>query len=63
MYGDELEIIIPGKIEVFKFIIDKLWDSDTDDEIDSVSPGKKGQTVKIHLPIKCEENWIIRRKK
>ncbi|MCI8621692.1 MAG: hypothetical protein HFJ50_08500 [Clostridia bacterium] len=40
-----------------------MWDSETDEEIDSVSPGKKGQTVKLHLPIKCEKNWIIRRKK
>ncbi len=61
--GDELEIIVPGNINVSKFKIDKLWDAETDEEIDSVSPGKKGQRVKIHLPIKCETNWIIRRKK
>jgi len=40
-----------------------LWDVETDEEIDSVSPGKKGQLVKLHLPIACEENWIIRRRK
>lgn len=61
--GDELEIIIPGNIEVYCFNIEKLWDSETEEEIENVSPGKKGQTVKIHLPIKCEKNWIIRRKK
>ncbi len=61
--GDTLEIIIPGTIDVFKFNIDRLWDAETEEEIDSVSPGKKGQLVKIHLPIKCENNWIIRRKK
>ena len=61
--GDNLEILVPGQIEVFKFTIDKLWDYETDEEIDSISPGKKGQLVKIHLPIKCEENWIIRREK
>ena len=61
--GDTLEILIPGQIEVYKFKIDKLWDADTDEEIDSISPGKKGQLVKIHLPIKCEKNWIIRREK
>lgn len=61
--GDELEIIIPGKIEVCKFIIDKLWDIETDREIETVSPGKKGQTVKIHLPVKCDKGWIIRRRK
>jgi len=61
--GDKLEIIIPGNIEVFSFNIDKLWDVETDEEIDSVSPGKKGQLVKMKLPIKCEKDWIIRRKK
>ncbi len=61
--GDELEIIIPRKIETFKFEINRLWDAETDVEIDSVSPGKKGQLVKMHLPIKCEDNWILRRKK
>ena len=61
--GDTLEILIPGQIEVYKFKIEKLWDADTDEEIDSISPGKKGQLVKIHLPIKCEKNWIIRREK
>ena len=61
--GDTLEIIIPGTIDVFKFKIDRLWDAETDEEIESVSPGKKGQLVKMHLPIKCEDNWIMRRKK
>jgi len=61
--GDTLEILIPGQIEVYKFKIEKLWDVETDEEIDSISPGKKGQLVKIHLPIKCEKNWIIRREK
>ena len=59
--GDSLEIIIPGNIESYKFKIDRLWDAETDKEIESISPGKKGQLVKIHLPIKCEQNWIIRR--
>ena len=61
--GDTLEILIPGQIEVYKFKIEKLWDVETNEEIDSISPGKKGQLVKIHLPIKCEKNWIIRREK
>ena len=61
--GDTLEIIVPGQIEVYKFKIEHLWDIETDEEIESISPGKKGQKVKIKLPIKCEENWIIRRKK
>ena len=61
--GDKLEIIIPKKIEPEEFTINKLWDSETDEEIETVNPGKLGQTVKIHLPIKCEEGWVIRRKK
>ena len=61
--GDTLEIIIPGTIDVFKFKIDRLWDAENDREIESISPGRKGQLVKMHLPIKCEKNWIIRRKK
>ncbi len=61
--GDELEIIIPGQIEVYKFIINKLWDEETDNEIDYINPGKQGQKVKLHLPIKCDNGWIIRRKK
>ena len=61
--GDKLEIIIPNKIKVEEFTINKLWDVETDEEIETVNPGKQDQSVKIHLPIKCEEGWIIRRKK
>ncbi len=61
--GDTLEIIIPGQIENYRFTIDMLWDPETDEEINSVNPGRAGQTVKIKLPIKVEKNWIIRRKK
>ena len=61
--GDELEILVPGKLEPVKFTIEKLWDIETDEEIQTVNPGKQGQQVKMKLPIKVEENWIIRRKK
>ena len=61
--GDVLEILIPNKIEPFEFKIEKLYDAETNQEIDAISPGVKGQKVKIKLPIKCEKNWIIRRKK
>ena len=37
--GDALELIIPGKIEPLKFDIEKLWDADTMEEIDTVNPG------------------------
>ena len=61
--GDTLEILIPGTINNYVFNIEKLWDSEINEEIECVNPGKQGQTVKMHLPIKCEENWIIRRRK
>ena len=61
--GDSLEIIIPGQIEPKEFIIEKLWDVETDEEIDTVNPGKQGQQVKMKLPINCEYGWILRRKK
>jgi len=61
--GDILEILIPGTIENYEFKIEELWDSETEESILCVNPGKLGQTVKIKLPIKCEKDWIIRRKK
>ncbi len=61
--GDEMEIIIPYKIEPYSFKIEKLWDVDTKEEISEISPGVKGQKVMMKLPISCEENWILRRKK
>lgn len=61
--GDTLEILIPGTINNYIFKIDKLWNTETEEEIQTVNPGKLGQTVKLKLPIKCEKNWIIRRKK
>ena len=61
--GDTMEILIPNKIDVVTFTIDKLWDAETDEEIQTVNPGKAGQSVKMHLPIKVENGWILRRKK
>jgi len=61
--GDNLEIIIPGKIEPHPFVIDKLWDDETEEEITHVNPGKLGQKVKLKLPMHVEKNWMIRRKK
>ena len=61
--GDVLEILIPDNIAPHRFTIDKLWDSETDEEVEFVNPGKAGQTIKMRLPIECENGWIIRRKK
>ena len=61
--GDKLEIIVPNILEPVEFEIEKLWNDETDEEITEVSPGVKGQRVKIKLPVKCDKDWIIRRKK
>ena len=61
--GDVLELIIPGKVEPYKFTIEKLWDVETDEEIGFVNPGKEGQKVKLHIPVEAKENWILRRQK
>ncbi len=61
--GDILELLVPGKLEPIQFKIENLWDIETDEEIDTVNPGKQGQKVKMVLPIPCEKDWIIRRKK
>ena len=61
--GDTLELIVPRKLEPIQFTIEKLWDYETDEEIDHVNPGKEGQKVKMEIPTKVEEGWILRRKK
>ena len=61
--GDILEIIVPHEIKPVESKIEKLWDEETKEEIQAVNPGKQGQKVELVLPIKCEKDWIIRRKK
>lgn len=61
--GDTIELIVPYKLEPEVFTIKKLWDIETKEEIDSISPGVKGQKVLMEIPIKCEKDWILRRKK
>lgn len=63
MVGDVLEIIVPNQIEPVQFEIEQLYNEETEELMNEVSPGVKGQKVKMKLPIKCEKNWIIRRKK
>ena len=58
-----MEILIPGNITPQEFKIEKLWDTDTDEEVEFVNPGKFGQSIKMHLPMECENGWILRRKK
>jgi len=61
--GDNLEIIVPNQIETVKFKIDKLWDIETNEEIELVNPGKAEQKVKMILPISTEEGYILRKSK
>ena len=58
-----MEILIPGEIEPVVFEIKDLWDTETEMRIETVNPGKAGQTVLMELPITVEKNWILRRKK
>ena len=61
--GDTIEILVPKQLKPVEFKIEKLWDIDTNQEIESVSPGKQNQKVKMALPIKCQKDWILRRRK
>ena len=61
--GDILEVIIPNKITPYEFKIKEMWDSETDEKIQFVNPGKAGQSVKIEIPINVKDGWILRRKK
>ena len=61
--GDTLEFIIPNEIKPQAFAIEKLYDSETNEEISTVNPGKQGQTVILEIPFEVKKGWILRRKK
>lgn len=61
--GDKMEIIVPGQIETVGFVIEEMFDVENNEKIEFVNPGRYGQSVKFKLPIKCENGWLIRRKK
>mgnify|MGYP000162242608 FL=1 len=61
--GDTLELIIPNEIKPQTFTIEKLYDSETGEEINTVNPGKQGQTVILEIPFEVKKGWILRRKK
>ena len=61
--GDKIEIIVPNQIETVNFEIEKLWDIETDEEIETINPGRAEQKVKIKLPIEVEKGYILRRVK
>lgn len=61
--GDTLELIIPNEIKPQAFAIEKLYDSETGEEISTVNPGKQGQKVILGIPFEVKKGWILRRKK
>lgn len=61
--GDTLELIIPNEIKPQAFAIEKLYDSENSEEINTVNPGKQGQTVILEIPFEVKKGWILRRKK
>ena len=68
--GDTLEILVPKKsgdentLNLIKeFTIEEMLDNDTNENIETVNPGKAEQKVKIRIPQNVQKGWIIRRKK
>lgn len=61
--GDKLEILYADKFKIDKFVIDRLIDVKTNENINTINPGIKGQQVILNIPFEVCENTIIRRKK
>ncbi len=61
--GDKLDVLYPEEIDLKEFVITELIDINTNEQIDTINPGKKGQLVKIKIPYEVSEGLVIRRKK
>lgn len=61
VYGDRLDVLMPGTIDKKEFKISKMWDVNTKEEIEFVNPGTKGKSVIIEIPFELEPRTIIRR--
>lgn len=62
--GDNLEVLFKDTLENGNFVIEEMFDVDTNDRIQTINPGKKGQKVKIGIPFeKLSPGLVIRRKK
>ncbi|MBQ7668551.1 MAG: U32 family peptidase [Clostridia bacterium] len=61
--NDEMELMVPGKLEPIKFTVDALRDVDTNENIPCINPGKEGQKVLMKLPNFAEKDYVVRRKK
>lgn len=61
--NDKLEIMLPEVLEPVNMTIDKLYDFETGEEIETVNPGVKEQKVKLVLPVEVKKGFVIRRVK
>ena len=61
--GDKLEIMLPEVLEPVNMTIEKLYDFETNEEIETVNPGVKEQKVKLTLPVDVKKGFVIRRVK
>lgn len=61
--GDKLEVMIPNVLKPFEMTIEKLYDVETGEEIQTVNPGVKEQKVKLKIDTDVKPGYIIRRVK
>lgn len=62
--GDTLDLLYPDSLKTDTFVIEKLYDVKTNESINTINPGIKGQLVKIKIPYEnIKSGMIIRRKK
>lgn len=61
--GDNLEVVLPEQLEPVKMKIEKLFDIETGEEINTINPGVKEQKVKFKIPVDVKTGYIIRRVK
>ena len=61
--GDKLEVMIPNVLKPYEMTIEKLYDYETGEEIETVNPGVKEQKVKFKIGTDVKSGYIIRRVK
>ena len=55
--------MLPEVLEPVNMTIEKLYDFETNEEIETVNPGVKDQKVRLQLPVEVKAGYIIRRVK
>lgn len=61
--GDKIDILFTDILKENSFVISSLKDVKTNEDIETINPGVKGQLVKISIPYDLEVDIILRRKK